>query len=64
VLQVTNVTEQTLVVAPLASAAKASSCWDLRCDVREKLVAYLRREHPRGVLAWAKRRDGTATGRM
>ena len=46
VLQVTDATEQTLVVRALASAANASSCWDLRCEVREKLVAYLRREHP------------------
>jgi small-conductance mechanosensitive channel len=46
VLQVTDATEQTLVVRALASAANASSCWELRCEVREKLVAFLRREHP------------------
>ena len=35
VVHLTDVTEQTLVVRALASAAKASSCWDLRCEVRE-----------------------------
>jgi len=46
VLQATDAAVQTLVVRALASAANASSCWDIRCEVREKLVAYFRREHP------------------
>lgn len=46
VLQVTDMTEFTVVVRVLASAADAPSAWDLRCDVREALVAWLREEHP------------------
>jgi hypothetical protein len=28
------------------SAADAATVWDLRCEVREKLVEFLQREHP------------------
>lgn len=33
-------------VRPLVSARDASELWDLRCDVREKLIAWVRRAHP------------------
>ena len=33
-------------VRPLVSARDASELWDLRCDVREGLVAWVRKEHP------------------
>jgi small-conductance mechanosensitive channel len=46
VLQVTDSTEFTVVVRVLASAADAPSAWDLRCDIREQLVAWLQEEHP------------------
>ncbi|MFC1761685.1 mechanosensitive ion channel family protein [Planctomycetota bacterium] len=46
VLQVTNTTERSIELRALMSAADASSAWDLRCEVREKLVAFLQREHP------------------
>jgi small-conductance mechanosensitive channel len=45
-LQVVDTTETTLVVRVLASAADAPSAWDLRCDVREQLVAWLQSRHP------------------
>ena len=45
-LQVTNAQEQTLEIRALASAADASLAWDLRCEVREKLVQFLQRHHP------------------
>jgi len=45
-LQVTDATERTVVVRALASADNASSCWDLRCEVREKLIAFLQQELP------------------
>jgi small-conductance mechanosensitive channel len=45
-LQVTNATEQTLELRMLMSAPDSSTAWDLRCLVRERLVAYLQREHP------------------
>ena len=46
VLQVTEAREQTLEIRALASAADASLAWDLRCEVREKLIQFLQREHP------------------
>jgi small-conductance mechanosensitive channel len=46
VLQVTDAREQTLEIRALASAADASLAWDLRCEVRERLVDFLQREYP------------------
>ncbi len=46
VLQVTDSKERTLEIRALASAADASLAWDLRCEVREKLVDFLQREYP------------------
>jgi small-conductance mechanosensitive channel len=46
VLQVTEAKEHTLEVRALASASDASKAWDLRCEIREKLVAFLRERHP------------------
>lgn len=41
VLQVTNTTERCIELRALMSAADASAAWDLRCEVREKLVTFL-----------------------
>jgi hypothetical protein len=46
VLQVTDSKEHTLEIRALASAANASSAWNLRCEVREKLVAFLQKNYP------------------
>jgi small-conductance mechanosensitive channel len=46
VLQVTDAKEHTLELRALASAADASLAWDLRCEVREKLVAFVQRAYP------------------
>ena len=46
VLQVTDSKEHTVEIRALVSAKDASTLWDLRCEVREKLIAYLQREHP------------------
>jgi small-conductance mechanosensitive channel len=45
-LQVTDVTERTIEVRALMSADDAGTAFDLRCEVRERLVAWLQREHP------------------
>src|SRR5690606_22140051 len=45
-LVVTDAKEHTLQVRALASAADASLAWNLRCEIREKLVAFLQRHHP------------------
>jgi hypothetical protein len=46
VLQVTDTTEHTVQIRALASAADASRAWDLRCEVREKLIRFLQDRHP------------------
>ena len=45
-LHVTNATERSVELRALASATNAPQLWELRCEVREKLIAYLRDEHP------------------
>jgi small-conductance mechanosensitive channel len=46
VLQVVDSTPSTMVVRVLASAADAPSSWDLRCEIREKLIDYMKTNHP------------------
>ncbi|RFU38672.1 mechanosensitive ion channel protein MscS, partial [Actinomadura logoneensis] len=47
VLQLTDVLPNGLVeMRALMSAADSASAWDLRCDVREHLIGYLREHHP------------------
>jgi small-conductance mechanosensitive channel len=46
VLQVTDAKERTIELRALASAADASMAWDLRCEVREKLVVFLQTHYP------------------
>ncbi|MEQ4303972.1 mechanosensitive ion channel domain-containing protein [Plantactinospora sp. B6F1] len=46
VLQVTDATGGMIRVRPLVSAANSSALWDLRCLVREKLVAWVQQQQP------------------
>jgi len=46
ILQVVDTTERTMVLRAVVSADSAPNVWDLRCEVREQLLAWLRREHP------------------
>jgi small-conductance mechanosensitive channel len=45
-VQVTECTDRALQVRILVSARNAASAWDLRCDVRENLIAFLQKEYP------------------
>jgi small-conductance mechanosensitive channel len=45
-LQVTDTNPRTMELRALVSARNASAAWDLRCEVREKLVAFLQAEMP------------------
>jgi small-conductance mechanosensitive channel len=45
-LQVTEAKEHTLELRALASAADASQAWDLRCEIREKLIAFVQQNYP------------------
>ena len=56
VMQVTDITERVLQVRCLASARSAGVAFDLRCEIREKLMAFMRDECrealPRDRLEW------------
>ncbi|HZL30149.1 MAG TPA: mechanosensitive ion channel domain-containing protein [Pseudolabrys sp.] len=45
-LQVTEAKERTIELRCLMSASSAGNAFDLRCEVREKLIDFLQREHP------------------
>lgn len=48
-LQVVEALEHTIQLRALVSARNAPSAWDLRCEVREKLIAFLQQEHPQAL---------------
>jgi small-conductance mechanosensitive channel len=45
-LQVTNSTDHAVEIRILASSRNSSLSWDLRCELREKLLAFLQKEYP------------------
>jgi small-conductance mechanosensitive channel len=45
-LQVSDASERALQLRAIMSAANAGAAWELRCDVRERMVDWLQREHP------------------
>jgi len=46
VIQVTDAKPNGMEVRVLVSAADASTAWDLRCELREKLIDFLQRNYP------------------
>jgi len=48
-LQVTETTERTIEVRALASAGSASKAWDIRCEIREKMLAFLQEHYPQSL---------------
>lgn len=49
VLQVTNTTERTVELRALMSAVNSPTAWNLRCEVREKLIEFLQKKYPKGL---------------
>jgi small-conductance mechanosensitive channel len=45
-LQVVEANETTIQIRVLATSSDAGRSWDLQCELREKMIAYLQREHP------------------
>ena len=45
-LQVTNTTDRSVELRALASAGDASKAWDLRCEIREKLILFVQENYP------------------
>jgi small-conductance mechanosensitive channel len=48
-LQVSDATEHTMQIRVLCTAADSSIAWNLRCDVREKLIAFIQKNHPQSL---------------
>ena len=45
-LQVSDTTERSMQLRVLATAADSSKAWDLRCEIREKLIEHLQAHYP------------------
>ena len=45
-MQVSDATEQTMQIRMLVSARNAPQTWDLRCEIREKMIAFIQAEMP------------------
>lgn len=56
-LQVTNTSDRALELRALMSAVDSPTVWDLRCEVREKLLAFMQETYPE-CLPWS--REGIA----
>ncbi|MFW6180998.1 MAG: mechanosensitive ion channel family protein, partial [Spirochaetota bacterium] len=48
-LQVTNLSERGVELRALMSARNSSDAWNLRCEVREKLLAFVQTNYPRSL---------------
>jgi small-conductance mechanosensitive channel len=48
-LQVSDATERTMQLRVLATSKDSSKSWDLRCEIREKFIAYIQEHHPRSL---------------
>lgn len=48
-LQVSDATERTMQLRILATSADSSASWDLRCEIREKFIAYIQNHHPQSL---------------
>jgi small-conductance mechanosensitive channel len=45
-LQVTDSSDRAMQIRVLATAADSSASWDLRCDIRERLLAFIQHNYP------------------
>lgn len=62
-LQVTDIKQDTVELRALMSATNSPRCWDLRCDIRERMLDWLQKTYPgalpkrRAVIAGGDRAD-------
>jgi len=61
-LQMTDASERTVTLRALASAKDAPTLWNLRCEIREQLVAYIREEYPEAFPALRTRVEAPGDG--
>jgi small-conductance mechanosensitive channel len=45
-LQVSDATDRAMQLRVLATSADSSKSWDLRCEIREKFMGFIREHHP------------------
>jgi small-conductance mechanosensitive channel len=48
-LQVSDATEKTMQLRVLATSSDSSKSWDLRCEIREKFIAFIQQRHPQSL---------------
>lgn len=48
-LQVSDAKEHTIEVRALMSAKSAAAAWDLRCEVRERMIDFLQKQYPQAL---------------
>lgn len=48
-LQVTESLQDTMLLRALVSASTSPKAWDLRCEIREKMIRFLQQEYPGGL---------------
>lgn len=48
-LQVTDVTEKSMQLRVLVTSSDSGKNWDLRCDIREKLIAFIQTKYPQSL---------------
>lgn len=48
-VQVTSMSEKSIEMRVLVSAADASKAWDLRCQIREKMIDYMQKNYPQAL---------------
>jgi small-conductance mechanosensitive channel len=58
VLQVTDASARAMQLRALVSSADSGRGWDLRCRVREGLIAYVQAHHPQSLPRWRAELDG------
>jgi small-conductance mechanosensitive channel len=51
-LQVSDATDRTIQLRVLATSSDSSKSWDLRCEIREKFMEFIQREHPESLPRW------------
>lgn len=56
-VQVTDCSEQTMLVRLVASASNSGDLWDLKCYMREKLIQWIEREAPYALPRWRMERE-------
>lgn len=61
-VQVTDATEKAMQLRVLATTADASKGWDLRCAIREQLIAYIQKNHPQSLPQFRTQLSGGKSG--